>query len=48
MNSSDRIRLGSARLSRLMAGGWKKGSIPDKWDGHAGERIVSTLERLLQ
>ena len=44
---SDPSGLGPA-LSRLMAGGWKKGSIPDKWDSHAGERIVSTLERLLQ
>jgi UDP-N-acetylglucosamine 2-epimerase (non-hydrolysing) len=31
-----------------MAGRWKKGSIPDKWDGHAAERIVTRLESLLQ
>ncbi len=34
-------------LDRLFAGLWKKGSIPDKWDGKTGERIVSILERLL-
>jgi len=34
-------------LDRLFAGQWKKGSIPDKWDGQAGERIVAALERLL-
>jgi UDP-N-acetylglucosamine 2-epimerase (non-hydrolysing) len=34
-------------LQRLMAGDWKRGGIPDKWDGHAAERIVAELERLL-
>ena len=34
-------------LARLMAGEWKTGSIPDRWDGHAADRIVETLERLL-
>lgn len=34
-------------LKRLMAGGWKKGKIPEKWDGKAAERIVQALERLL-
>lgn len=34
-------------LARLMAGQWKKGGIPEKWDGHTGERIVAALERLL-
>lgn len=34
-------------LAPLFAGGWKKGGIPDRWDGRAGERIVATLERLL-
>jgi UDP-N-acetylglucosamine 2-epimerase (non-hydrolysing) len=33
-------------MARLMAGQWKKGQIPEKWDGHAGERIVAELERL--
>ena len=35
-------------LDRLFAGEWKKGSIPEKWDGKAGERIVSHLSNLLE
>jgi UDP-N-acetylglucosamine 2-epimerase (non-hydrolysing) len=35
-------------LDRLFAGKWKKGGVPDRWDGHAAERIVGHLERLLQ
>ncbi len=34
-------------LQRLFAGAWKKGGIPEKWDGHTAERIVAALERLL-
>ncbi len=34
-------------LARLMAGQWKKGTIPPKWDGKAAERIVEHLERVL-
>ncbi|TKB65768.1 MAG: UDP-N-acetylglucosamine 2-epimerase (non-hydrolyzing) [Nitrospira sp.] len=34
-------------LTRLMAGQWKKGAIPPKWDGKAAERIVEQLEKLL-
>ena len=34
-------------LDRLFAGAWKQGGIPEKWDGHTGERIVAELERLL-
>lgn len=34
-------------LDRLFAGHWKKGGIPEKWDGHTGERIVQVLEQLL-
>ncbi len=34
-------------LDRLFAGDWKKGGIPEKWDGKTGERIVEALERLL-
>ena len=34
-------------LDRLFAGEWKKGSIPDKWDGRTGVRIVQALEKLL-
>ena len=34
-------------LKRLFEGTWKRGSIPEKWDGRTGERIVAELERLL-
>ncbi|MBA5871815.1 MAG: UDP-N-acetylglucosamine 2-epimerase (non-hydrolyzing) [Nitrospira sp. CR2.1] len=34
-------------LTRVMAGQWKKGAIPPKWDGKAAERIVAQLGRLL-
>lgn len=34
-------------LARLMAGQWKKGAIPPKWDGKAAARIVEHLERML-
>jgi UDP-N-acetylglucosamine 2-epimerase (non-hydrolysing) len=34
-------------LDRLFDGAWKHGSIPEKWDGRTGERIVETLEFLL-
>jgi UDP-N-acetylglucosamine 2-epimerase (non-hydrolysing) len=34
-------------LDRLFAGQWKRGTIPDKWDGRSGARIVTLLERLL-
>ena len=30
-------------LEKLFSGNWKKGSIPEKWDGHAAERIVDVL-----
>lgn len=43
---TDPAKLGPA-LARLMAGQWKKGRIPDKWDGRAARRIVTELERLL-
>lgn len=33
-------------LDRLFSGAWKKGAIPQRWDGRAGERIVAELERL--
>ncbi len=32
-------------LDILFAGNWKKGSIPEMWDGHAAERIVEILTR---
>ncbi len=34
-------------LARLFAGEWKKGAIPEKWDGQTGPRIVRVLEQLL-
>lgn len=34
-------------LERLRAGNWKKGGIPERWDGRAAERIVKELLRLL-
>src|SRR5690606_20797473 len=34
-------------LDRLFAGKWKKGGIPEKWDGRTGERIVAELEKLI-
>jgi len=37
----------SPALARLMAGQWKKGAIPPKWDGKAAERIVEQLEHEL-
>lgn len=43
---TDPARLGPA-LDRLFAGEWKRGSVPELWDGRAGERIVAQLERLL-
>lgn len=34
-------------LAKLFAGNWKQGTIPDKWEGHAAERIVTVLEQIL-
>lgn len=34
-------------LDRLFSGGWKRGGIPEKWDGRTGERIVEILERIV-
>ena len=33
----------SEAVTRLITGQWKKGSIPEKWDARAAERIVSIL-----
>jgi UDP-N-acetylglucosamine 2-epimerase (non-hydrolysing) len=33
-------------LTKLFAGDWKKGSIPELWDGNAAKRIVSILKNL--
>ena len=34
-------------MNRLFSDQWKKGSIPEKWDGRTGSRIVEHLARLL-
>ena len=33
-------------LDKLFAGEWKKGAIPELWDGHAAERIIAILAGL--
>jgi UDP-N-acetylglucosamine 2-epimerase (non-hydrolysing) len=39
---NDRDKLYEA-LNKILSGGWKSGKIPELWDGHAAERIVSVL-----
>lgn len=34
-------------LSKLFAGTWKKGGVPELWDGNAAVRIVAVLEQLI-
>jgi UDP-N-acetylglucosamine 2-epimerase (non-hydrolysing) len=34
-------------LDKLFAGQWKKGGIPELWDGRTGERIAAALDKLL-
>lgn len=34
-------------LAKLCAGEWKKGSVPDLWDGKTSDRIVDILSKLL-
>jgi UDP-N-acetylglucosamine 2-epimerase (non-hydrolysing) len=34
-------------LATLFAGGWKKGTVPPRWDGRAAVRIVEHLEQIL-
>lgn len=33
-------------LDKLFAGEWKKGAIPELWDGHTAERIIAILAEL--
>ena len=33
-------------LDKLFAGEWKKGAIPELWDGHTAERIINILAEL--
>jgi UDP-N-acetylglucosamine 2-epimerase (non-hydrolysing) len=42
---TDPIKL-KPHLDRLFAGKWKRGGIPERWDGRAGERIVAALEQI--
>lgn len=35
-------------LDKLFAGEWKKGAIPELWDGHAAERIIAILAGLAE
>ena len=32
-------------LEKLLSGNWKKGEIPELWDGYAAERIIDVLKR---
>ncbi len=34
-------------LDKLFAGQWKKGAIPELWDGHAAERIIEILAGMM-
>lgn len=34
-------------LARLLAGAWKRGGVPEKWDGQTAPRIVAAMERLV-
>jgi len=43
---TDPAAIGPA-MDKLRAGRWKKGSIPEKWDGRAAERIVEIIVRIL-
>jgi len=35
-------------IEEMQTGSWKKGTIPELWDGHAAERIVKQMIKLLQ
>lgn len=35
-------------MDKLFADTWKSGGIPEKWDGLAGQRIITQLEKILQ
>lgn len=35
-------------MTRVVNGMWKKGNVPQFWDGSAGDRIVAVLERLIR
>jgi UDP-N-acetylglucosamine 2-epimerase (non-hydrolysing) len=33
-------------LEKLFSGEWKKGTIPEKWDGNTAKRIVDILKEI--
>ena len=39
---ADRLR---EAMRRMIAGQWKSGNLPDRWDGRTAERIVQILLR---
>ena len=43
---TDLLRLRDA-MARVRSGSWKRGAVPPRWDGRAGERIVAVLEQEL-
>jgi UDP-N-acetylglucosamine 2-epimerase (non-hydrolysing) len=43
---TDPAALGPA-FARIFSNEWKRGQIPEKWDGKAGERIIEHLAQLL-
>jgi len=51
IGTNELIGTGPAKLKsafeKLFVGKWKKGAIPEKWDGKTGERIVKELAQLL-
>lgn len=42
-NDSENIKV---HLKKLVEGNWKKGAIPEKWDGKAAERIVNEIVKI--
>ena len=44
---TDPAKIKSA-ADRILAGQWKKGGIPEGWDGKAGVRIVAAMEKFLK
>src|SRR5690606_18766973 len=35
-------------LQKLLSGNWKKGSVPEMWDGKTAERIITHLEQIFR
>jgi UDP-N-acetylglucosamine 2-epimerase (non-hydrolysing) len=34
------------KIDLILSGNWKKGKLPELWDGMTGQRIVNTLKRM--